>query len=111
MLYNTYNNCASSGYANFEWVRQQGQANRAKHGLDFATAARAFNDPLMILALDRLTGGETRWHAIGAVEQAVVLVVRVYIEDQESGEETILIIPARQANQRERRVYLQQAFE
>lgn len=53
--------------------------------------------------------GEQRWHAIGVVEKAVLLIVRVYPEENEIGEEIIRIISARQANQRERRIYIQQA--
>jgi len=56
--------------------------------------------------------GEQRWHAIGAVEGAMLLVVHVYRMENESGEEeTIRIISAREANQRERRIYIQQAGE
>lgn len=95
----------------FEWDAAKNRANLTKHGLDFETGARVFNDPSMILAADRTIGGETRWHAIGAVQHALVLVVHLYHEDEKNGEEIIRIIPARQANQRERRVYLQQAAD
>ena len=55
--------------------------------------------------------GEQRWHAIGSVLElpAVLLVVHVYREDKPNGEEIIRIISAREANERERRVYLDQA--
>jgi uncharacterized DUF497 family protein len=56
--------------------------------------------------------GEQRWHAIGRALGAVLLVVHVYrVEDPNDEEETIRIISAREANKRERRVYLQQASE
>jgi uncharacterized protein len=86
--------------------------NQAKHsGLDFETAARVFDDPNVILMYDRLTDGEQRWHAIGAVSAALLLVVHVYREDDTNGEEIIRIISAREANQRERRIYFQQATQ
>jgi uncharacterized protein len=95
----------------FEWDEGKSRINQAKHdGLDFETAARVFNDPNVILIEDRIVEGEQRWHAIGGVSGAVLLVVHVYREDK-YGEEIIRIISAREANQRERRIYVQQAAE
>ena len=95
----------------FEWDEGKNQINQSKHdGLDFATAARVFNDANIVLAKDRIVEGEQRWHAIGAVSEAVLLVVHTYREE-ENGEEIIRIISAREANQRERRIYIQQAAE
>ena len=79
--------------------------------MDFESAARVFNDASLVLIEDRIVGGEQRWHAIGAVSAALLLAVHVYREDKVDGEEIIRIIPAREANQRERRFYLQQAAE
>jgi uncharacterized protein len=70
-----------------------------------------FNDPDLLLREDRIVEGEQRWHAIGVVSGAVLLVVHVYLEGEEDGEEIIRIISAREANQRERRVYFEQALE
>ncbi len=96
----------------FEWDVGKNRINRRKHGgLDFETAARVFNDSKIILVEDRIVEGEQRWHAIGAVSEALLLVVHSYREDKEHGEEIIRIISAREANQRERRIYLQQAAE
>jgi uncharacterized protein len=78
--------------------------------LDFETAARVFNDPKVVLAKDRVLEGEQRWHAIGSVSGAVLLIVHTYREEDD-GEEFIRIISAREANHRERRVYIQQAAE
>lgn len=55
--------------------------------------------------------GVQRWHAIGGIWRAVLLVVHVYLEEEPNGEETIRIISAREANSRERRIYLEQATE
>jgi len=66
-------------------------------------------DPNLVLLKDRVVDGEQRWHAIGAVWKAVLLVVHVYREEEANGEEIIRIIPAREADPRERRIYLEQA--
>jgi uncharacterized protein len=80
----------------FEWDERKNRINQTKHdGLDFRTAARVFNDPKIILAKDPVVEGEQRWHAIGAVESALLLVVHTYDEDNENGEEIIRIISAR----------------
>jgi hypothetical protein len=63
------------------------------------------------LLRDRIVDGEKRRQAIGAVSTALLLVVHVYREDDVNGEEIIRIISAREANQRERRIYSQQAAE
>jgi len=95
----------------FEWDEEKNQLNQSKHdGLDLRTAARVFNDAELVLARDRIVDGEQRWHAIGAVSEALILVVHTYREE-DNGEEVIRIISAREANQRERRIYIQQAAE
>ena len=96
----------------FEWDSSKDQINQAKHkGLDFATAACVFDDPSVLLRHDRIVEGEQRWHAIGVVFEALLLVVHTYREDDNNGEEIIRIISAREANQRERRIYIQQAAQ
>jgi uncharacterized protein len=75
----------------------------------YETTARVFDDPNVVLMHDRIIGGDLRWHAIGAVSAALLLVAHVYREDDGNGEEIIRIISAREANQRERRIYIQQA--
>jgi uncharacterized protein len=80
-------------------------------GIDFETASRVFADPSLMLRKDRVVEGEQRWHALGAVRKAVFLVVHVYREESPNGEEVIRIVSAREADQRERRVYLEQALE
>ena len=96
----------------FEWDAAKSRINQSKYnGLEFETAARVFNDASLVLIEDRIVEGEQRWHAIGAVSAALLLVVHVYREVEVNGEEIIRIISAREANQRERRIYLQQAAE
>lgn len=95
----------------FEWDEEKNRINQAKHdGLDFRTAARVFDDPKIVLAKDRIVEGEQRWHAIGAVAGALLLVVHTYREEDD-GEEIIRIVSAREANQRERRIYIQQVAD
>ncbi len=95
----------------FEWDEEKNAANQRKHaGIAFETAALVFDDPHVVFRKDRIVDGEQRWHAIGAAEKALLLVVHVY-KEHNGEEETIRIISAREANQRERRVYIQQARE
>ena len=96
----------------FEWDPAKNRSNQKRHaGIDFETASRVFADPDLMLREDRVVEGERRWHAIGAVRTAVLLVVHVYIEENSNGEEIIRIISAREANSQERRIYLEQTLE
>jgi uncharacterized DUF497 family protein len=97
----------------FEWDSEKNRINQQKHGgIAFGSAARVFDDPHVIFRKDRIVAGEQRWHAVGAASQAVLLVVHVYRMENENGEEeTVRIISAREANKRERRIYIQQASE
>jgi uncharacterized DUF497 family protein len=97
----------------FEWDGEKNRINQHKHGgIAFESAARIFDDPHIVFRKDRIVDDEQRWHAIGAVEGAVLLVVHAYRMENENGEEeTIRIISAREANKRERRMYIQQSGE
>ena len=93
----------------FEWEADKNQSNQEKHaGIDFETASRVFADPNLMRRKDRVADGEQRWHGIGAVRKAVLLVAHVYREEEPNGEEVIRIISAREADPRERRIYLEQ---
>ena len=93
----------------FEWDADKNRSNQKKHsGGDFETASRVFADPDPILRKDRVIDGEQRWHAIGAVRKAVLVVVHAYLEENPNGEETIRVISAREAGPHERRSYLEQ---
>jgi uncharacterized DUF497 family protein len=95
----------------FEWDSEKDRINQSKHdGIAFETAALVFDDPHAIFRKDRIVAGEQRWHAIGAVGGAVLLVVHISrMEDENGEEETTRIISAREANKQERRIYVQQA--
>ena len=94
----------------FEWDAGKNRSNQKRHAeIDFETASRVFADPSLLLRKDRVIDGEQRWHGIGAVRKAVLLVVHVYREENPNGEEVIRIISGREADPRERRIYLEQA--
>jgi uncharacterized DUF497 family protein len=98
----------------FELGGEKNRINQRKHGgIAFESAALVFNDPHVVFRKDRVVTGEQRWHAIGIAEGAVLLVVHVYHMERENDdeEEAIRIISAREANKRERRIYIQQASE
>ena len=96
----------------YEWNEEKSRSNRKKHGIDFKTSVRVFNDPFLLLVKDRIEDGEQRWHAIGAAEAAILLVVHAYRTEREHGEEEITrIISARPANKSERRRYFDQAAQ
>ena len=105
MLYNMYNNALRVGF-------EKNRINQTKHnGLDFETAAHVFDDLNVMFMEDGVVEGEQRWFALGVVSRALLIVVHVYREDDVNGEEVIRIISAREANQRERRIYIQQAAQ
>jgi uncharacterized DUF497 family protein len=97
----------------FEWDDEKNRINQRKHdGLAFETAALVFHDRLAVFRKDRVAEGEQRWHAIGCASSAVLLVVHVYRREAQNDEEEIIrIISAREANKRERRIYIQQTGE
>lgn len=90
----------------FEWHEAKNRSNQRKHGIDFETAQLIFDDPHCISFVERINGGEERWHAIGSVEDIIVIVVvHTYLE--EALDEVIRIISARRATRHERKLYAQ----
>jgi uncharacterized DUF497 family protein len=88
----------------FEWDAAKDESNRKKHRLGFETAKLVFEDPNCLTFVERIQDGEERWHAIGVVdEQVVVTVVHTY--RAEGARETIRIISARRADPEERKLY------
>ena len=86
----------------FVWDERKNRANLRKHGVDFDDAVRAWYDPDRIDFFDEehSVPGETRWIFLGAVAGAVLFVV-----ETEPEEETVRIISARRASNREQEVY------
>jgi hypothetical protein len=88
---------------NFEWDAAKAIRNQATHGVSFEMAARVFLDTGRIEAYDnRGAYDEDRWATIGAVDPAVLYVVYTVREG-----ETIRLISARKANEKERKRYRQ----
>lgn len=87
----------------FEWDPEKARRNLAKHGIAFDDATFVWGDPLYGLYQDRVVDGEARWHAIGMVGGALLVVVHCYPRGEESGQ--VRIIGARRATPHERKDY------
>jgi uncharacterized DUF497 family protein len=89
----------------FEWDERKNEVNQKKHGVSFEVAKRVFDDPNVVLFVERVEGREERWHAIGYVDGSVLFltVVHTYIENH-SGV-VIRIVSARRATRYERKIY------
>ncbi|MBN2894270.1 MAG: BrnT family toxin [Campylobacterales bacterium] len=91
----------------FEWSDEKNNLNIAKHQVSFDEAREVFLDPMHISKLDyRFDYFEERWITLGVTTKDTILVVANMFFD-ENGEETIRIISARKANQKERIFYEQ----
>ena len=94
---------------NFDWDNNKNQSNIAKHGISFEEAIAIFDDPNILNYEDtRFNYGETRFVSIGQIilvtqEKTVIIVV---IHTQRN--QTIRLILARKANERERKCYERQ---
>jgi hypothetical protein len=102
----------------FEWDEEKNRRNRKKHGVSFELASLVFEDECCFVCPDRIDSetGEQRWRAIGvarieAVAAALLLVVHVYREGTENGQQIIRIISARAAGKRDVRGYQEQEME
>ncbi len=89
------------GLVTLTWDEAKRQANVAKHGLDFADAAKVFAGPMVLFEDDRADYGEQRMIGIGLLEYLVVLIVHV------ESDETIHIISMRKADGDETDIYYQ----
>jgi uncharacterized protein len=90
----------------YEWDEEKNKANQRKHGIDFETAELVFDDPFCVTFNERISGGEERWHAIGSIEDIIVIVV-VHTYRRDDSDEVIGIISARRATRHERKLYVQ----
>jgi hypothetical protein len=89
----------TAGMADIEYDRAKSSRNAAKHGVSFDFAAQVFDRPVIEWEDDRQDYGETRFVAVGEVEDNVIVVVDTW----RSGKRRL--ISARRANRRERNVY------
>jgi uncharacterized protein len=62
-----------------------------KHRIDFETARLVFYDPLHVAFIDSIEGGEARWHAIGMIEDTIMITV-VHGDRVEGSDEVIRLI-------------------
>lgn len=84
----------------FVWDPRKARSNRAKHGLSFHEAARAFRDPLSVTTRDPRPYPEERLVLLGKSDIGRLVVV---VHTCREGE--IRLISARKATRRERREY------
>ena len=82
-----------------EWDERKARTNLQKHGVDFADAVAALEDPCALTILDE-SSEEERFASLGLDGLGRLLVVVYTTRDQR-----IRLISARQANRREQRQY------
>lgn len=86
----------------FEWDEEKEKINISKHGIDFSTAALVFGDENRIEIYDKIHSiDEDRYITIGKINGMTFIVMVVYTERGE----TIRIISARLATNREKEAY------
>jgi uncharacterized DUF497 family protein len=90
----------------FEWDEHKDAINCRKHGISFETATLVFDDPQCLVFVERIEGGEERWHAIGAAMGLLLLTV-VHAYRQRGSIDIIRIISARRATPHERKLYVE----
>lgn len=83
----------------FEWDEEKRLANIAKHGVDFIDACRLFDAPFLNAPDSRHNYGEDRSIAFGHVRERLMVVAFT------KRQETIRIISARKANEREKKKF------
>jgi uncharacterized DUF497 family protein len=84
----------------YEWDSAKAALNRRKHGVDFADAIPALEDPNRIEEIDQLSPGEERAQVIGMGRSMVLFVVTT-----SRGDELCRIISARRATRHEQGRY------
>lgn len=62
----------------FEWDEAKNRANVRKHGVDFETAKRIFDGPVVTGIDQRKDYGEDRSITIGRVERALIVVAHTH---------------------------------
>ena len=87
------------------WDEAKDHANVAKHGIDFETAKRIFEGPMLVRADRRRDYGEERYIGIGRVEAAAIVVACTARGGR------LCLISARPASRKERQAYRERIFE
>lgn len=83
--------------------------NRRKHKLSLELSWHVFDDPLVAVVYDRFENGEHRYHAVGMVGRACLLVVHTYPDNDD--ESWIQAIGLRKATPDERKRYEEGGFD
>ena len=92
----------------FEWDDKKADANKKKHGVSFAEAATAFQDPNALELHDKASSdSEDRWVLVGLSAKSRVLLV-IFVE---KFEDSIRIVSARRAEKEEVDQYYLQGNE
>ncbi|HEY7392390.1 MAG TPA: BrnT family toxin [Bryobacteraceae bacterium] len=89
----------------FEWDDRKSRSNLRKHGIDFETASRAFDDPRRVTFLERIRDGEERWHLIALVPNTMLMLVVSHTYPDQGDENLVRIISARRASKHEEKIY------
>ena len=89
----------------FEWDEDKNEANRRKHGISFEIAVLVFEDSNRLEFVERIEGGEERWHAIGSVRGSLLFLTVVHTYAEAEDEPLVRIISARRATRHERKLY------
>lgn len=90
----------------FEWFRLKAESNLKKHGVSFEEAKTAFSDEAQVHYPDHAHSiEEQRFICLGMSDQQRLLMI-VYTEEMT---DTIRIISAREATQREEKIYAGQS--
>jgi uncharacterized protein len=89
----------------FEWDEEKNRINRGKHSVSFEIAVRIFEDPNVLQFVERVEGGEERWHAIGLISGSLLFLTVVHTYADDPQEPIVRIISARRATSHERRLY------
>jgi uncharacterized DUF497 family protein len=89
----------------FEWDEAKNQANRKKHGLDFADAALVFEGPTLTFEDQQHSANEPRYLTVGTLAGRIVIIAHTLRGD------ATRIISMRKANARERARYQERLGE
>ncbi len=91
---------------NFTWDDAKAAENFRKHNVTFELAAEVFSDEYSVVLYDALHDeDEARFQIIGTTEGPVRVLFVVYVERVSDAVELIRIISARDANEKEMKIY------
>jgi uncharacterized protein len=89
----------------FDYDEGKNESNYEKHGIDFETAVRVFEDPFHESVQDRISGDEERWQTVGMVNGVMLLLVAHAWKERHDETIHVRIISARKATSHERKRY------